>query len=191
VDEFLLHTCCGPCASGAVPAWRAEGLEPLAFFCNPNIQPAAEYARRVSSAHDMAVALDVRLEVAELEVEWVQPWLAEACRSGSAPAAPVRCHDCIGARLTAAAARCAALGLPRFGTTLAISPYQPHDVIRGQGEAAAAAFAVEFVYADQRRYYRRSREEARRLGLYRQKYCGCVPSKWEAWSAPERRRGRG
>jgi len=188
-EPLLLHTCCGPCATGSIPAWRAEGLEPLSFFCNPNIQPLAEYDRRLRAAHVMAEALAVSLEVAELDVTMAHPWLEQACLSGRAPAAPERCRHCIGARLQVAAARSAALGVPRFATTLAISPYQPHEVIRELGEGAADRHGVEFLYADQRRLYTRSREESRRLNLYRQPYCGCVASKWEAWRPSRCQRG--
>jgi predicted adenine nucleotide alpha hydrolase (AANH) superfamily ATPase len=187
-EPLLLHTCCGPCATGSIPAWRAEGLEPVALFCNPNVQPAAEYRRRLSAAGQMATALQVRLEVAELPVSAVHPWLPAACATGDPPAAPGRCRLCVGGRLRLAAQWCAELGLRRFATTLAISPYQAQSIIREEGEAAAAAYGVEFLYADQRRFYARSREESRRLGLYRQPYCGCVASKWEAWRPPRRPR---
>ena len=112
-EPLVLHTCCGPCATGSVPAWRAEGLEPLALFCNPNIQPAAEYERRLVAAGQMATALEVRLEVAELAVDAAHPWLPAACATGSPPPAPDRCRSCIGARLRVAARRCAELGMPR------------------------------------------------------------------------------
>ena len=49
MDGLLLHACCGPCSTVAVPAWRERGLEPLAWFHNPNIQPAAELERRLES----------------------------------------------------------------------------------------------------------------------------------------------
>jgi predicted adenine nucleotide alpha hydrolase (AANH) superfamily ATPase len=163
---------------------------PLAFFCNPNIQPLAEYDRRLLAAHGMADALAVHLEVSELDVAETHPWLSDACRSGRPPAVPDRCRSCIGARMQAAAERCAALGLPRFSTTLSISPYQSHELIRETGEEAADRHGVEFLYADQRRHYGRSREESRRLGLYRQPYCGCVASKWEAWRPPRRTQSR-
>ena len=189
-EPLLLHTCCGPCATGSVPAWRAEGLEPLAFFCNPNIQPAAEYDRRLLAARAMADSLAVRLEVSEMDAAEAHPWLVDSCLSGRAPASPQRCRSCIGARLQAAAGRCAQLGLSRFSTTLSISPYQAHELIRETGEEAADRYGVEFLYADQRPQYRRSREESRRLGLYRQAYCGCVASKWEAWRPPRRTQGR-
>ena len=188
-DRLILHVCCGPCLSGSAPAWRAEGLEPEGLFCNPNIQPGVEHARRLQSARHAAQALALPLEVRKEEIVLAQPWLPAACADGRPPASPARCATCIGARLMATAAHCAAVGADRFATTLAISPYQDHDAIRARGEAAADAFGVQFLYSDQRRHYARSREESRRLGLYRQKYCGCVPSKWEAWRPPRRAGG--
>ena len=78
-------------------------------------------------------------------------------------------------------------GLRRFSTTLTVSPYQRHDLIVAAGEAAAAAHDVDFVYFDLRASFRESYAESRRFGLYRQPYCGCAASKWEAW---EQRRAR-
>ena len=75
-EPLLLHTCCGPCAAGSVPAWRAEGLSRSRLFCNPNIQPAAEYERRLGAARTVAETLAVDLEVAELEAAVAHPWLA-------------------------------------------------------------------------------------------------------------------
>ena len=98
-----------------------------------------------------------------------------------------RCAECLRLRLDATAAAAAAAGARRFSTTLSVSPYQRHDLIRAGGEAAAAAHGVEFVYLDVRSRFRDSYAESRRLGLYRQSYCGCAASKWEAWAE---RRGR-
>jgi len=47
---------------------------------------------------------------------------------------------------------------------------------------------VEFVYADLRRWYPRSIDESRRLGLYRQRHCGCVAGKWQDWHERRARR---
>ena len=47
-----------------------------------------------------------------------------------------------------------------------------------------ARLGVEFVFADLRDRYAESRARARELGLYVQKYCGCV------FSALERAEGR-
>ena len=81
-----------------------------------------------------------------------------------------------------------ALGFSRFSTTLTVSPYQRHDLIVAAGEAAADAHGVDFVYLDARDRFRDSYAESRRLELYRQPYCGCAASKWEAWHERRARR---
>ena len=78
--------------------------------------------------------------------------------------------------------------MPRFSTTLTVSPYQRHDLIERAGEEAAAEWGVEFLYRDLRAHFRHSYDESRRLGLYRQRYCGCVVSKWRAWESRRARR---
>ena len=65
-------------------------------------------------------------------------------------------------------------GYDAFTTTLLVSPYQKHDELRKVCEKLAAEAGIEFVYRDFRVGYREGQEKARELGLYRQKYCGCV-----------------
>jgi len=179
MNDLLLHACCGPCATVAAPAWRERGVEPVAWFHNPNIQPAAELERRLESMLRFSRAAGLELVVEERPSEataW-REWVAAL-----ATATPdERCAACLGLRLRAAAAAAARLGVPRFSTTLSVSPYQRHDLIRAAGQTAAAEHGVTFVYLDLRDTFRQSYVESRRLGLYRQAYCGCAASKWEAW----------
>lgn len=172
-----------------MPAWRERGLEPAGWFHNPNIQPAAEAERRLESLRRYGRAAGLELVVEDrspASASW-DAWL-----SGLAEASPEeRCPVCLGLRLDAAAAAAARLGFARFSTTLSVSPWQRHDLIRAAGEAAAAAHAVAFVYLDLREVYRESYTESRRLDLYRQPYCGCAASKWESWhQRAARRRAR-
>ncbi len=183
---LLLHTCCGPCATVAVPAWRERGLEPVGWFHNPNVQPAAELERRLESMrrYSRAVGLDLVVEErSRSEGAW-GTWLA--CLGQASP--DERCADCLRLRLDAAAETASELGFSRFSTSLSVSPYQRHDLIQAAGETAAAGHGVDFVYLDLRGLFRASYAESRRLGLYRQPYCGCTASKWETWHEREARR---
>lgn len=186
MDDVFLHACCGPCATVSVPAWRAEGLEPRLWFWNPNLQPAVELERRRASLLRFAKAEEVTLAVVP-EVAPGGAWRAWAASLVTTPP-EARCAECLRLRLDATAAAAAAAGARRFSTTLSVSPYQRHDLIRAGGEAAAAAHGVEFVYLDVRIRFRDSYAESRRLGLYRQSYCGCAASKWEAWAERRARR---
>ena len=184
MEPLLLHACCGPCSTVTVRAWRERGFEPILLYANPNIHPAGEHARRLAALEEFARVADVRL------VSVTQPnerdWLAAL---GATPAEQVRraeddtarCAACLGLRLREAARHAAQRGIPHFATTLTVSPYQRHDLIRLASAAAEAQFGGEFLYLDLRPAYRESVAESRRLGLYRQHYCGCVVSKWQSW----------
>lgn len=180
MDDLFLHACCGPCSTVAVPAWRAEGVEPHLWSWNPNLQPAVEHERRRESLLRFAAAEDVALAVAP-EAEPSEAWRTWAASLATTPP-EARCATCLRLRMAEAAEAAAACGAARFSTTLSVSPYQRHDLIRAGGEAAAAEHGVEFLYLDLRARFRESYEESRRLGLYRQRYCGCAASKWETWS---------
>lgn len=188
MTDLLLHTCCGPCSTVAVPAWRERGVEPVGWFENPNIQPAAELDRRRESLLRFGRAAGLELIVPEPGEE-APGW--RAWRVTLAHATPgERCDACLRLRLGAAGAAARALGFSRFSTTLTVSPYQRHDLIVQAGEAAAGDHDVDFVYLDARDRFRDSYAESRRLGLYRQPYCGCAASKWEAWHERRSRRRR-
>ena len=46
MDSVLLHCCCAPCSLSCIAPLRAEGIEPVAFWYNPNIHPWKEYEAR-------------------------------------------------------------------------------------------------------------------------------------------------
>jgi predicted adenine nucleotide alpha hydrolase (AANH) superfamily ATPase len=189
MHELLLHVCCGPCSTVAVPAWRRRGVEPVGWFENPNIQPVAELERRTESARRYAQAAALELLVPEAGEE-AAPWRAWREEQATATAGE-RCARCLGLRLDAAGAAARELGFVRFSTTLSVSPYQRHDLLAAAGEAAADRHGVDFLYLDGRERFRDSYAESRRLELYRQPYCGCAASKWEAWQQKRARRGAG
>ena len=186
MTDLLLHTCCGPCSTVAVPAWRERGVEPVGWFENPNIQPAAELERRRESMRRFSRAAGLELVVtSDGEGRRRGPRGASHSRR---PRPEERCAECLGLRLDAAGEAARDLGFARFSTTLTVSPYQRHDLIVAAGEAAADAHGVDFVYLDARDRFRDSYAESRRLELYRQPYCGCAASKWEAWHERRARR---
>jgi predicted adenine nucleotide alpha hydrolase (AANH) superfamily ATPase len=72
-------------------------------------------------------------------------------------------------------------GFESFSTTLLISPYQNHDLLRKAGEEAAKRYGVAFLYRDFRPLFREGQRQAREMGLYMQKYCGCIFSEEERY----------
>lgn len=65
-------------------------------------------------------------------------------------------------------------GYDSFTTTLLVSPYQKHELIRQIGERLAEQYGIQFLYRDFRVGFREGQEKAREAGLYMQKYCGCI-----------------
>jgi hypothetical protein len=65
-------------------------------------------------------------------------------------------------------------GYSSFCTTLLVSPYQQHDKIASVSEQKAEKYGASFEYMDFRPGFRQGQDMAREIGLYRQKYCGCI-----------------
>jgi len=72
-------------------------------------------------------------------------------------------------------------GYDSFTTTLLVSPYQQHETIKNICEEMAERYEIQFLYRDFRVGFREGQAKARELGLYMQKYCGCVFSEEERY----------
>jgi len=89
-------------------------------------------------------------------------------------------------RLGEAAKTASSLGFDAFTTTLLISPYQKHEMLVDAGEKAADEHGIGFYYEDFREGYSESRDIAKGLELYMQKYCGCIFSEKERYLSDSR-----
>jgi predicted adenine nucleotide alpha hydrolase (AANH) superfamily ATPase len=175
--RLLLHACCAPCSTGCAAALREEGIRPDLFWYNPNIHPFTEYRSRLESLQGFASREGLGL-ITEDEYG-LRKFIA-----GTAPewaAGGARCAFCYRLRLEKAARTAAERGYGVFSTTLLISPYQNHGLLRETGEALAGRWGVEFLYRDFRPRFRQGQVEARKRGAYMQKYCGCVFSEEERY----------
>ena len=84
-------------------------------------------------------------------------------------------------RLFETARQAKELGFDSITSSLIISPYQNHELMRETAQRAAAEYGVEFLYRDFRPLFKQGQEKARELGFYMQKYCGCVFSEEERY----------
>jgi predicted adenine nucleotide alpha hydrolase (AANH) superfamily ATPase len=66
-----------------------------------------------------------------------------------------------------------------FTTTLLISPYQKHELIKQIGEKIGGDLGIRFFYDDFRPGFYEGKNEAKSMELYSQKYCGCIFSEKE------------
>lgn len=174
---ILVHACCAPCATASVESLMAEGESPFLYFLNPNIHPWTEFKARADAFRAYIVDNSLAGFVDETY------GLMEFIRTAPGLERPARCEHCYRMRLSAAADKAKEMGISRFTTTLTISPYQDHGLIRRVGEEEAAKRGLEFVYRDFRPLYSKSRSMARQAGYYMQKYCGCVFSEAERYGA--------
>lgn len=176
--KLLLHMCCGPCATHPVASLREAGHEVHGFFYNPNIHPLAEFRLRLESLRKLLAAERIDATVHE-EYDIEEYFRRVSFRESN------RCAACYHLRLEKAARDAADRGFDAFTTTLLVSPYQKHDLIREIGQSVGQERGVEFYYEDFRPGWPQTRQMSVRLELYRQKYCGCIYSERERFLAGE------
>ena len=173
--NVLFHCCCAPCATACIESFASEGIIPALLWYNPNIHPFTEYHSRLNALCFFASAKNLKLETAG---EYGLRLFLQSI--GGKTETPDRCEICYRLRLEKTAARAAEQGFDAFSTSLLISPYQRHETIRRLGEEYAAKYGIDFLYRDFRPLFRKGQTQARALGLYMQKYCGCIFSDAEA-----------
>lgn len=174
--KLLMHTCCAPCSVYCIDSLRAEGVEPTLFWYNPNIHPYTEYKARRDCLKDYAATVGAELVLHE------EYGLDEFCRNVASDI-PNRCVNyCYSKRLGETVRYAAAHGYDAFTTTLLVSPYQKHDEIIAVCEELSRLSGVKFLYRDFRTGFREGQAKARALGLYLQKYCGCIFSEEDRYA---------
>jgi hypothetical protein len=142
------------------------------FWYNPNIHSFTEHRQRLESAQVFARKANLPLIVRE-GYDVIDYFRRVVGHEGE------RCRDCFRLRLSLTASAARESGFDAFSTTLLISPYQEHELLREIGEEVAREQGVPFHYEDLRPGFRESQLMAKELELYRQKYCGCLYSEWE------------
>ena len=172
--KTLLHVCCAPCANQCVETLRNEGVQVTGFWFNPNIHPFTEYRSRRNCLRQYGEL--VKLPLIEKNDYALRPFIREVAEDISG-----RCVKCYEIRLMETARQAKEGGFDSFTSSLFISPYQNHELMRQVAEKAADTYGVEFLYRDFRPYFRAGQEKAREMEMYIQKYCGCVFSEEERY----------
>jgi predicted adenine nucleotide alpha hydrolase (AANH) superfamily ATPase len=170
--RVLLHVCCANCAIHPFKTLSAEEHQVFGYWYNPNIHPFTEYQRRLDALKTLEQSkslpvfyndsydLEKFLKVAILDVE-------------------NRCRFCYTIRLIKTASFAKEKNFDAFTTTLLISPYQKHELIKQIGEKIGGDLGIRFLYDDFRPGFYEGKNEATSMGLYSQKYCGCIFSEKE------------
>lgn len=186
---LALHACCGPCSLEPVKHLRQEGFEPVIFWSNANIQPAAEHDLRLSTLQAWASDNEISVVLCEQGAGsgiTSTETLAMSRERWESMVAPYgfnrekRCRACYAIRLNQSCKAAAEAGFTYMSTTLAVSPYQLYDACMEELVAIAKANGLEPLVRDWRSFYPEATRESRELGMYRQNYCGCRFSAAEA-----------
>lgn len=174
---LLLHSCCGPCSTSVI-AELNEHFDIIVYYYNPNIFPKEEYLRREEEQRIYLESIGIKYILGNYENDKY-----EAAINGleMEPEGGSRCTECFRLRLVDTARLADELNIEYFTTTLTVSTYKNSSVINQIGIEVANEYIVEYLYSDFKKNdgYKKSLELSRKLGMYRQDYCGCLYSKKE------------
>ena len=167
MPKVLLHCCCAPCSLSCVEPLKNEGVDITAFWFNPNIHPFKEYeARRDCLAEFME---NEKIPLVVKEDYGLRKFVKNVAEDIDG-----RCVYCYSVRLEETAKYAKENGFDGFTSTLFSSLYQNHELMVKKANELAEKYGVEFYYRDFRPNFREGNQKAREMGLYLQKYCGCI-----------------
>ena len=168
--KLLLHICCGPCSLFVIDELKRRGISDITgYFFNPNIHPYDELIRRSKTAQIAADTKGISL-ITTLEYR-LDKWKSFDGKKED------RCRICYRTRFEETARYAKENGYTHIASTLFVSPYQNHEIMQEELKNAANKYGVEVIdNCDFRDGFRDGQKQAADLGLYRQKYCGCIKS---------------
>lgn len=172
--KILMHMCCSNCSIHPLQSFLLKGMDIKGLWFNPNIHPYTEYSSRLESVQKLQ-------KLWGLDIEYFDTYALDDFLKNVVGRGEKRCEFCYYARLEKTAETAKKMNLPLFTTSLLASPYQKFDIIVQTGKEIGRKFGLEFYSGDFRNGWPLARNVVRELGLYRQKYCGCVYSEMERY----------
>ena len=166
--KLLMHVCCAPCSVYCIEELRNEGIEPTLYWYNPNIHPYMEYKARRDCLKEYANIINVK---AIFEEEY---GLDLFCKNVISNLNSRCVNYCYPVRLKKTFEYAKKYGYDTVTTTLLYSIYQQHDYIKQLMEQYSKEYKIDFLYRDFRIGFWKGHQKAHDLGLYMQKYCGCI-----------------
>lgn len=177
--KILLHTCCAPCSSAIIEFLLSHGVEPVIYYCNPNIYPYEEYLKRKDECTRYAESLGLEIVDADYDHE---EWLDYIKGLEDEPERGGRCLKCFRMRLLSSARYARERGLKVITTTLASSRWKSLEQIDQAGRWACECVnsesqGGEVIWWD--RNWRKGGLQERRnqiikeMNFYNQQWCGC------------------
>ncbi len=169
--KLLLHICCAGCGAHISETLKSDYQVAL-YFYNPNIFPEDEYNKRLEEAKKIADEFWLDLIIGGYGHKG---WLKEINGLEKEPEKGKRCYVCYKLRIEETAKIAKAKDYDFFSTTLTISPHKDAGAISAIGRELARKHNIDFLDKDFKKQegFKKSCELSRKLGLYRQNYCGC------------------
>jgi len=173
--DILLHLCCAPDATVPWPSLIDEGYRVAGYFYSSNIHPFQEFKRRAGDVKTLSRALGRECIIGNYEP---LRWLKAVREDLLSPEGGGRCERCFRAQLEATAREALSRGIRSISTTLSISPHKDVAVIERIGGEICRECGLEWIFRVWRKQggFRLSVERSTKMGLYRQRYCGCIMS---------------
>jgi len=175
--KILLHICCAPCAIYPLEVLSQSGHRVRGFFFNPNIHPLQEFNRRAATLEAFAAKTG-------LPIIWDRSYNLEEFFRNIVFREADRCQFCYYQRLLATARVARGGKFDAFTSTLLYSKFQNHEVIKAIGQQVVQEVGVPFYYEDFRKGWAEGANKTKKLGLYKQQYCGCLFSERDRFLHP-------
>ena len=169
-----MHICCANCYLYPFQVLFSKGIDVKGMWFNPNIHPYTEYKMRLD-------ALQKLQNLWNLDIEYIDHYGLKEFIRAVVNNEDNRCIICYSMRLEETAKTAKKMGLDGFTTTLLVSPYQKFDMIIKLGEEMGKKYSIPFFLQDFREGWKTGIGLSKELGLYRQKYCGCIYSEMERY----------
>jgi UDP-GlcNAc:undecaprenyl-phosphate/decaprenyl-phosphate GlcNAc-1-phosphate transferase len=174
--SLLLHICCAPCSAYLIQEILNPEFNITLYFYNSNLNSLEEYEERLKWVKFIAEKNNLPLII---EPYNHTTWLAQIKGTESEPERGARCLICYSDRLDATAKLASEKKFNYFSTSLLVSPYKDVMALNAISKKVALKHKTTFLDRDFQinDTYKKSQELARKLGFYRQKFCGCEFSK--------------
>lgn len=173
MEKVVLHTCCAPCASAIIEHLLNNNIEPVIYYCNPNIYPIEEYEKRKAEITKHAKELGLTIVDEDYNHE---EWLCAVTGLEHEPERGKRCLECFKYRMHKTAQWAVENGYQTFTTTLASSRWKLQTQIDEAGfEAENRNPGSKYWDRNWRKggLSERRSQLVKELGFYNQTYCGC------------------
>lgn len=172
--NLLMHICCAPCAVYPLTDIKRNGIDVTGLWFNPNIHPYTEYKNRRDALKELQ-------RLWNLDVEYTDYYGLKEYLRNVVGSEDNRCEYCYSVRLEETAKKAKEMKADAFTTSLLVSPYQKFGMIMDIGREMQEKYSVEFYGEDFRNGFTEGRKMSKEMGLYRQKYCGCIYSEMERY----------